>query len=60
MLAAKQSFEKTKKRFEIGSVSSFEMNLSQTNFQNSEMNWVISKYDLVFKSKVLDYYAGKN
>ncbi|MBK7224339.1 MAG: TolC family protein [Saprospiraceae bacterium] len=59
MLAAKQSFEKTKKRFEIGSVSSFEMNLSQTNFQNSEMNWVISKYDLVFKSKVLDYYAGK-
>lgn len=55
-LAASQ---KTKKRFDIGSTSSFEMNVSQTNLLNAELNLLIAKYDLLFKQKVLDYYAGK-
>ncbi|MGB3132657.1 MAG: TolC family protein [Saprospiraceae bacterium] len=57
--AASTSLDKTKKRFEIGSASSFEMNQAQNNFQNAELNKIIAKYDLIFKYKILDYYAGK-
>jgi outer membrane protein len=57
--AASNSLDKTKKRFEIGSASSFEMNQAQNNFQNAELNKIIAKYDLIFKYKILDYYAGK-
>lgn len=58
-LAAKSSFEKTQKRFDIGMSNVFELNQIQTNYLNAETNYQISKYDLVFKQKVLDYYAGK-
>ena len=43
--AASTSLDKTKKRFEIGSASSFEMNQAQNNFQNAELNKIIAKYD---------------
>lgn len=58
-LASKSSFEKTQKRFDIGTANVFELNQIQANFLNAETNFLISKYDLVFKLKVLDYYAGK-
>lgn len=57
--AAKSSYEKTQKRFDIGMANVFELNQIQTNYLNAETNFLISKYDLVFKQKVLDYYAGK-
>jgi len=58
-LAAQAAYDKTYKKFQIGAASSFELNLSQSNLQTSENNLVIAKYDLVFKQKLLDYYAGK-
>ncbi len=57
--AAKTSYEITQKRFEIGLANTFELNQIQTNFQNAQTSFLIAKYDLVFKQKVLDYYAGK-
>lgn len=57
--AAKSSFEKTQIRFDIGMANVFELNQIQTNYLNAETSLLISKYDLVFKQKVLDYYAGK-
>ncbi len=58
-VAAKSSYEKTQKRFEVGMANVFELNLIQTNYLNAQTNLLISKYDLVFKQKILDYYAGK-
>ncbi len=57
--ATSYSADKTQKRFELGLANVFELNLSQTNLQNAQSTLVIAKYDLVFKQKVLDYYAGK-
>ncbi len=57
--AAKVSFDKTQKKNEIGAASTFELNLAQNTFQSAELNLVMARYDLVFKQKVLDYYAGK-
>lgn len=58
-VAAKSSYEKTQKRFEVGMANVFELNQIQTNYLNAQTNLLISKYDLVFKQKILDYYAGK-
>ena len=57
--AAKFSFDKTQKKHEIGAASTFELNLAQNTLQSAELNVVMARYDLVFKQKVLDYYAGK-
>lgn len=58
-IAESSSFEKTRKKFEIGSASNFELNLAMTNLHNSETSLLMAKYDLIFKQKVLDYFAGK-
>ncbi len=57
--ASQYSLDKTQKRFDLGLSTVFELNQSQTNLQNAQSTVVIAKYDLVFKQKVLDYYAGK-
>lgn len=58
-IAETSSFEKIQKKFEIGTASNFELNLAMTNLQNSETSLLMAKYDLIFKQKVLDYFAGK-
>lgn len=58
-LAAQAAYDKINKKFQIGAASAYELNLSQSNLQTSETSLVIAKYDLVFKQKLLDYYAGK-
>ncbi|MBK9106980.1 MAG: TolC family protein [Saprospiraceae bacterium] len=57
--AGNSAFEKTSKKFQIGAASTFELNVSQANLQTTEINLLIAKYDLIFKQKLLDYYAGK-
>ncbi|HEX5626028.1 MAG TPA: TolC family protein, partial [Saprospiraceae bacterium] len=51
--------EKTQKRFELGTANTFELNQSMTQLLNAESSRLVAKYDMVFKQKVLDYYAGK-
>lgn len=57
--ASKGLQESVAKKLELGSASAFEFNVAQTNFQSSLNNLLIAKYELVFRQKVLDYYAGK-
>ncbi|MEO6190471.1 MAG: TolC family protein [Saprospiraceae bacterium] len=64
--AAKKSLElselvskNTAKKFEIGSANSFELASAQNSYSETESTYVIAKYDLLFKQKILDLYAGK-
>ncbi|MDQ3140641.1 MAG: TolC family protein [Bacteroidota bacterium] len=56
--AAEVSRNKTQKKFEIGSANSFELNTAQSNLQSAEINLLIAKYQLLFRQKILDFYAG--
>ncbi|MBK9270229.1 MAG: TolC family protein [Saprospiraceae bacterium] len=56
---ANQSFNMTQKRFELGSASLFELGQSQSNRQITQFNQTISKYDLIFKIAVLEFYSGR-
>ena len=57
--ASKITAEKLEKKFSIGAATTYELDAIRTNLLNSRVSLLISKYDLLFKQKVLDYYAGK-
>jgi outer membrane protein len=56
---AKLSYDMTRRRFDLGATSLFDLNQSQLNLQVAENNLIIARYDLVFKTQVLEFYAGK-
>ncbi|MBL7928757.1 MAG: TolC family protein [Bacteroidia bacterium] len=47
------------KKYEAGLVTSLEYNTARNNLTRAQSNMLQSKYDLIFKIKVLDFYAGK-
>ncbi|MEZ5047673.1 MAG: TolC family protein [Chitinophagaceae bacterium] len=46
------------KRYEIGMISLYEYTSSVNTLNTSNANLIASKFDLIFKLKVLDYYLG--
>lgn len=58
--AQKNAFESTKTQFEIGLVSIYDFMNAKTLFDQAENTLLISKYDFVFKTKILDFYLGEN
>ncbi len=52
------SLEFTEKRFQTGTVNSFDFETSKNNFIASQSNVAQSKYGFIFKVKVLQFYAG--
>ncbi len=56
--SSKDAFDVIKKRYEVGLISSVELNTSQINYNRAEFDFIQAKYDLVFRSKVVDFYLG--
>jgi outer membrane protein len=46
-------------RYNLGLITSFEFDQVRNRFVNAESSLINAKYNFVFKSKVLDFYAGK-
>ncbi|MGY0040261.1 TolC family protein [Pedobacter sp. NJ-S-72] len=57
--AQKDAFNVIEQRYAVGLVNSLDYNTSRTNRNKAEVDFIQSKYDLLFKSKVIDYYLGK-
>lgn len=57
--AAAESFKYAEERYQIGKTSVFEYNESQTKLISSKSEQIQAKYDFVFRSKILDFYQGK-
>jgi outer membrane protein len=57
--AATESFKYAQQKFNAGVISAFDFNTAKTRLFAAESNLLQSKYDYVFKLKVLDYYQGK-
>jgi len=56
---SKNAFENNSKAYDIGSTNSFELNQSRINFENAQRSVVSSKYNYLFRIKVLDFYLGR-
>lgn len=60
-LAAQElSLENTQGRFSIGMANSLDLDQERTKLVNAKASLTKAKYEFVFKSKVLDFYAGKS
>jgi outer membrane protein len=56
--ADKDAFEVIRERYNIGLVNSLDYNTSLTNYNKAQTDMIEAKYEVVFRSKVIDYYLG--
>jgi outer membrane protein len=56
--ANKVAYEAISQRYEVGLVNSLDLTTSKTNFDRAQFDLIQSKYDLLFKSKMIDFYLG--
>jgi len=54
-----KAYQYAQKRFEAGALNSVDLLTTQNNLQRTQSEILQAKYNLVFRSKVLDFYQGK-
>jgi len=53
-----ESFRYTEQKFNVGMVTPVDYNVAKTQLLNAQSDLAQSKYEFVFKTKVLDFYKG--
>ena len=54
-----ESFKNVQNKFNFGAATSFEVEQVRGRLVNAKSNLINSKYNFVFRSKVMDFYMGK-
>lgn len=54
-----EAFRYADKRFNLGAISSIEYTTAKNNTDKANSDLLQAKYDLIFRIKILDFYAGK-
>lgn len=57
--SASLAYDYAQKRFDVGMTNTVELNVQKNNLSNAQADMIQAKYDLIFKSKVIDYYLGR-
>ncbi|MFY9243383.1 MAG: TolC family protein [Polaribacter sp.] len=57
--AQEEAFKNAQERYNFGDMTQFDFDQVRTRLVNSEATLIRSKYDYVFKTKVLQFYAGE-
>lgn len=57
--ARQAAFDNAEKRFQLGAINTFEYVNAKNQFDVSNINYIIAKYDYLFRSKIVDFYMGK-
>jgi outer membrane protein len=58
--ALEESFRSAESKYSAGTIDFVSYNLQKTNLDKAKLSLVQARYDYVFRTKVLDYYQGKN
>jgi len=56
--AREEAFRYTKERYENGMATGFDYNQSQTLLVNIQSDLLRTKYDYLFRTKILEFYFG--
>ena len=59
LTAQELAFNNAKERYDLGSMTAFDLEQSRIQLINAQSSLINAKYDFVFKTKVLDFYMGK-
>lgn len=54
----KLSYQYAKDRYDVGLINIFDLNQSQNLLQSAQSEALRTKYDFIFKTKILEYYFG--
>jgi outer membrane protein len=54
----KEAFRYTEEKFSVGMVNSVEYNQSKNNLAKAQSDLIQSKYEYIFRTKILDFYNG--
>ena len=54
-----EAFKYTEEKFNVGMVNSTDYNVAKVQLSNAESDLAAAKYDYIFKTKILDFYLGK-
>ena len=54
----KEALNVTRQRYEAGLVNTLDYNTALTNYNKSQNDMIEGKYQVIFRSKVIDYYLG--
>lgn len=57
--ATKESFKYTEQKFNVGMLNTNDYNASKNKLVKAESDLLQSKYEYIFKTKVLDFYQGR-
>ncbi|MFK7971582.1 MAG: TolC family protein [Bacteroidia bacterium] len=57
--ALEMAFENAEKQFNLGVINSVDYLVAKNNLNRSNNDLIRAKYDFIFKSKILDFYAGR-
>lgn len=58
--ALEESFRVTERRYNLGAVNFFDYQIAQNNLFSARSDLVRTKYDYIFKTKILDFYQGNS
>jgi outer membrane protein len=53
------AFENSQQRYQLGTINTIDLEQVRIRLLNAESSLINSKYDFIFKTKVLDFYMGK-
>jgi outer membrane protein len=56
--ALQESFRYTEQKFGLGMVTTLDYTTAKTRLAKAETELLQSKYDFIFKTKILDFYKG--
>jgi len=56
--ARRLAYEYSKERFDVGLMNSFDFSQAQSRVDNAEADVIRTKYDYIFRIKVLEFYFG--
>jgi len=57
--AQEEAFRMNKQRFDVGSLSIIEFQISENDLYRAKSDLTRAKYNFIFRKKVLDFYQGK-
>ena len=58
LISMEESFKYTEQKFEVGLVNTVDYNTEKNRLTKTQSDLLQSKYDYIFKTKILDFYRG--
>jgi outer membrane protein len=57
--ASEENYKYNQQKFEVGLINSVDYNIAKNNYVKAQSDLLQSKYQYIFKMKILDFYKGK-